>query len=189
MENKIEDFKIQELKNPKFIKAQLVTYKQNGIPKRWEVVKAHDSVAILIYHKERDSFVLVKQFRPAVYMGNGNGLTVELCAGIVDKDLSLVEIAKEEIEEECGYLVDIENIQRITEVNSAVGFAGSKQTLFYAEVDESIHVSQGGGIDAELIEVIEIPISKVREFIYDESVAKTTGLLFAIMWWLDKYKK
>ncbi|MCK4440452.1 MAG: NUDIX hydrolase [Sulfurovaceae bacterium] len=186
MENKIEDFKLQELKNPKFIEAGLVTYKQNGIPKTWEVVKAHDSVAILIYHKEHNSFVLVKQFRPAVYMGNGDGLTVELCAGIVDKDLSLVEIASEEITEECGYLVPIEQIQRITEVNSAVGFAGSKQTLFYTEVDESMHVSEGGGVDAELIEVVEIPTNKVREFIYDESIAKTTGLLFALMWWLDK---
>jgi len=186
MENRIEDFELQELKNPKFIEAGLVKYKQNGIPKTWEVVKAHDSVAILIYHKEHNSFVLVKQFRPAVYMGNGNGLTVELCAGIVDKDLLLVEIASEEITEECGYLVPIEQIERITEVNSAVGFAGSKQTLFYTEVDESMHVSSGGGIDSELIEVVEIPVDKTRDFIYDEAIAKTTGLLFALMWWLDR---
>ncbi|HHB95078.1 MAG TPA: NUDIX hydrolase [Campylobacterales bacterium] len=186
MENRIEDFNLQELENPKFIEAGLVTYKQNGIPKSWEVVQAHDSVAILIYHKEHNSFVLVKQFRPAVYMGNGDGLTVELCAGIVDKDLSLVEIASEEITEECGYLVPIEQIERITEVNSAVGFAGSKQTLFYTEIDESMRVSSGGGVDAELIEVIEIPTDKVREFIYDETIAKTTGLLFALMWWIDR---
>lgn len=186
MENRIEDFNLQELENPKFIEAGLVTYKQNGIPKSWEVVQAHDSVAILIYHKEHNSFVLVKQFRPAVYMGNGDGLTVELCAGIVDKDLSLVEIASEEITEECGYLVPIEQIERITEVNSAVGFAGSKQTLFYTEIDESMRVSSGGGVDAELIEVIEIPTDKVREFIYDETIAKTTGLLFAFMWWIDR---
>ncbi len=186
MENRIEDFNLQELENPKFIEAGLVTYKQNGIPKSWEVVQAHDSVAILIYHKEHNSFVLVKQFRPAVYMGNGDGLTVELCAGIVDKDLSLVKIASEEITEECGYLVPIEQIERITEVNSAVGFAGSKQTLFYTEIDESMRVSSGGGVDAELIEVIEIPTDKVREFIYDETIAKTTGLLFALMWWIDR---
>ncbi len=188
MENKIEEFKLYKLENPKFIEAVLVSYKQNGIQKRWEAVKAHDSVAILIYHKEHNSFVFVKQFRPAVYMNDGNGLTVELCAGIVDKNLSLVEIASEEITEECGYLVPIDKIERITQVNSAVGFAGSKQTLFYTEVDESMRVSQGGGVDAELIEVVEIPASEIREFIYDESIAKTTGLLFALMWWLDRNK-
>ena len=186
MENRIEDFKHQELIDPKFIKAGLVTYKQNGIPKSWEVVKAHDSVAILIYHRKHQSFVLVKQFRPAVYMGGKqDGLTVELCAGIVDKPLSLVEIAKEEILEECGFSVTSNSIERITLVNNAVGFAGSKQTIFYVEVDESMRVSEGGGIETELIEVIELSIFKAKDFIYDESIAKTTGLIFAFMWWFD----
>jgi UDP-sugar diphosphatase len=189
MINKIEDFQIGELKNPKFIQTGFVTYRQNGIKKSWEVVKAHDSVAVLIYHKEQNSFVLVKQFRPAVYMGKReNGMTVELCAGIVDKNLTLKEIAMEEIEEECGYAVPLDNIERITKVNNAVGFAGSTQTIFYTEVSESMRVSDGGGIDTELIEVVHMPISKAKEFIFDESVAKTTGLLFALMWWFDKTK-
>ncbi len=188
MKSIIEDFSIEELKNPKFIDAKLVKFRQNGVLKSWEVVEAFDSVAILIYHKDRDSFILVEQFRPAVYMKNKNGITVELCAGIIDKDLSLEEIAKEEIFEECGYMVLASDIQRITSVNSAVGFAGSKQTLFYVEVDESLHVSSGGGIENELIEVIELPVNRVKEFIYDESITKTTGLLFALMWWLDRFK-
>lgn len=187
MKNIIEDFKFQALENPKFIESALVTYRQNGIEKSWEVIKAHDSVAVLIYHKEHDSFVLVKQFRPAVYMdGTQDGLTVELCAGIVDKSIPLVEITKEEILEECGYSVDSTTIERITKVNNAVGFAGTTQTIFYVEVDESMHTHEGGGIDTELIEVIELPISKAKSFIYDESVAKTTGLLFAFMWWFDR---
>jgi UDP-sugar diphosphatase len=190
MENRIEEFKLQVLENPKFIESALVTYRQNGIKKSWEVVKAHDSVAVLIYHKEHESFVLVKQFRPAVYMdGTQDGLTVELCAGIIDKSIPLVDIAKEEIIEECGYSVDSMDISRITMVNNAVGFAGTKQTIFYVEVDESMHTHKGGGIDTELIEVVELPISKAKDFIYDESVAKTTGLLFSFMWWFDNYGK
>jgi len=185
MKNIIENFKLEALVDSKFIQTACATYQQNGIKKRWEVVKAHDSVAILIYHKERNSFVLVKQFRPAVYMENGDGMTVELCAGIVDKKLTLAQIAQEEIEEECGYAVALEDIERITEVNSAVGFSGSKQTLFYAEVTESMRVSEGGGIDNEMIEVIEVATSKAREFMFNERIAKTTGLLFALMWWFD----
>lgn len=34
------------------------------------------------------------------------GVTLELCAGIVDKNKSLPEIAAEEVLEECGYKVD-----------------------------------------------------------------------------------
>lgn len=186
MKNKIENFQLHPLKDAKFIHSSFATYRQNGKEKTWEIVEAHDSVAILLYHKDKDAFVLVKQFRPAVYLQNNDGLTVELCAGIVDKKLSLVEIAKEEIEEECGYAVATENIEKITSFHTSVGFAGSKQTLYYAEVDKSMKVSEGGGIDDEQIEVIYLPTSEAKALIYNESIAKTPGLMFAFMWWFGR---
>jgi UDP-sugar diphosphatase len=184
----IEDFILEPLVKPNFVKASLVTYKQNGIKKSWEIIESHNSVAILIYHKERDTFVLVKQFRPPVYHRNGDGMTIELCAGLIDKDKSLDQIAKEEIEEECGFVVPLENIERITKVLSAVGTSGSEQVIYYAEVDESLRVSEGGGIDDEQIEVIEVPVKEAKKFMYDESIGKTVGLMFAFMWWFDKYR-
>jgi UDP-sugar diphosphatase len=189
MKNKIENFQLNPLDDSKFISTALATYDQNGIRKNWEIVQAHDSVAILIYHKDKDAFILVKQFRPAVYLNNRNGMTVELCAGIVDKDLSLVQIAKEEIDEECGYDVPLEKIKRITSFYTSVGFAGSKQTLYYAEVDESMKVSEGGGVEGELIEVIELSIQDAEALIYNETVAKTPGLMFAFMWFFNQKSK
>jgi len=41
------------------------------------------------------------------------GITLELCAGIVDKDLPLEEVAKIEVLEECGYDVPVSNLERI----------------------------------------------------------------------------
>ena len=189
MANQIKHFKLQPLVDAKFISTSFATYEQDGIKKSWEIVEAHDSVAILIYHEEKKAFILVKQFRPAVYLNNDNGMTVELCAGIVDKKLSLEEIAKEEIEEECGYDVPLHNIERITAFHTSVGFAGSKQTLYFAQVDESMKVSEGGGVDHEQIEVEYLPIDKAKKLIYDESIAKTPGLMFAFMWWLEKQKQ
>ena len=185
MKHEIKKFQLQSLEDPKFITTSLATYHQNGVKKSWEVVEAHDSVAILIYHAQKDAFVLVQQFRPAVYLNNNIGLTVELCAGIVDKNLSLMHIAVEEIEEECGYRVTVDQIEKITSFHTSVGFAGSKQKLYYVEVDESMKVSEGGGVDDEQIEVIYLPISRAKSFIFDESVAKTPGLMFAFMWWLE----
>ncbi len=179
----IENFTLHPLENPVYVQANLATYEQDGIPKDWEVVEAYDSVAILIWHRDRDAFVLVKQFRPAVYLNNRDGMTVELCAGLVDKRLPLETIAQEEILEECGYDVPLETIERVTAFHTSVGFAGSKQTLYYAEVDEAMHVGEGGGIDQEQIEVIELPTAEATTFIYDESVAKTPGLMFAFLWW------
>ena len=41
------------------------------------------------------------------------GFTLELCAGIVDKpELSLVEVAREEVEE-CGYRVPADRLTKI----------------------------------------------------------------------------
>ena len=187
MENQIKNFKLEPLVDAKFIQTSFATYEQNGIAKTWEIVEAHDSVAILIYHKDKDAFVLVKQFRPAVYLNNDDGMTVELCAGIVDKDLSLLQIAKEEIEEECGFDVSLDKIEKITSFHTSVGFAGSKQMLYFAEVDESMKVSEGGGVDLEQIEVVYLPVSAAKKLIYDESIAKTPGLMFAFMWYFDKH--
>jgi len=181
----IKNFTLHPLEKPQYIFTALAKYEQDGQARNWEIVQAHDSVAILIYHTEKKAFVLVKQFRPAVYLHNKNGMTTELCAGIVDKDISLAHIAQEEIEEECGYAVPLENIEKITSFYTSVGFAGSKQTLYYAEVKESMRVSEGGGIDDEQIEVIGLPLADVKAFMYDESITKTPGLMFAFMWWLE----
>jgi UDP-sugar diphosphatase len=117
-------------------------------------------------------------------MNNDDGMTVELCAGIVDKDMSLEKIAQEEIEEECGYSVAIDTIQKITSFYTSVGFAGSTQTLYYVEVDDSMKTSEGGGVEGELIEVVEIPTQEAKSFVYDEKIAKTSGLMFAFLWWM-----
>ncbi|MEA2027496.1 MAG: NUDIX hydrolase [Campylobacterota bacterium] len=183
MIDKIENFELHELNNPRFIVPKLAKYRQNGIEKSWELIKSHNSVAILIYHKENNSFIFVKQFRPPVYHSSGDGITLELCAGLVDKDKSLTQIAKEEIEEECGYAVNVEHIEKITSFYTAVGHSGGQQSLYYCEVDESMRISQGGGIDTEMIEVIEMNIESTQSILFDESIIKTPGLIFAIYWW------
>lgn len=95
-----------------------VHYMQDGRRKSWDVIRIHDSVSIVVFNASRGKLVFVRQFRPAVYYQYvleqrdaidvrrypaTLGLTLELCAGIVDKDKPLVEIAREELQEECGY--------------------------------------------------------------------------------------
>ncbi len=189
MEFKVEDFKCQELKNGQYVKPCFATFKLNGQKRDWEIVKASDSVAILLYNKDKDSLVCVKQFRPPVYHQDSStgGVTIELCAGILDKNLSLEETASEEILEECGYQVAPENLQKITSFYTSVGFAGSKQHLFYAEVCNKCKISQGGGVEGEeMIEVVEIPVTNMQKLMYNEAIPKTPGLLFAFNWFLTK---
>lgn len=47
-------------------------------------MEAHDSVAVLIYHTEWHSLLVVRQFRPAVYASNlrrANGDFIEFSSG------------------------------------------------------------------------------------------------------------
>ncbi|MBU0631545.1 NUDIX hydrolase [bacterium] len=176
-----------KLENPSFVKPLLIHYKQNDIHRTWEAVNSHDSVSILLFHKDLDSFVIVKQFRPPVLLNNKtDGMMYELCAGIVDKNLSLKEIAKEEIFEECGYEVALDDITEITSFYTSVGISGAKQTLFYAPIDESMKVNEGGGLEEESIEVVYLKKTDAKKFILDTNFQKTPGLMVAFYWFFDE---
>ena len=182
--------KISPLTNPAFIKPILIEYTQNGEKKKWEAVISHDSVAILLYHKQKDAFIIVKQLRaPVLNTNKDDGYMHELCAGIVDKKLTLAEIAREEVLEECGYDVPLQNVERITSFYTSVGISGAKQSMFFAEVDESMKVSEGGGLAEEDIEVIYLPIKDAKSFMFDESYKKTPGLMMAFYWFFEKINR
>lgn len=80
-----------------------------------DVVESHDSIAVVLYHVDMKSMLLVRQFRPALYatlmraaakegksidVPLAQGFTCELCAGLVDKEKPMEEIVREEILEE-----------------------------------------------------------------------------------------
>lgn len=185
--NKFEFIKMEKCTDSEYIKPKSMVYKINGIERKWDIVDTHDSVAILLYHKQKDCFVFVKQFRPSIYLKNHDGFTYELCAGIMDKGISTKQTAIEEIEEEVGYKID--DLQKVSSYYTAVGIAGGRQTLYFAVIDESMKVSEGGGDITEDIEVIYLPREKTREFMFDEKIATTSGLMFALMWFFHEKRK
>lgn len=184
---KIDDFSITTLRDNRFIEPVRLRYSQNGRQRSWEAVKSHDSVAILLYHSEKDAFLVVKQFRPAVHLHHPEHiLTYELCAGIVDKASTLEQISKEEIDEECGYDVPLDKIAKVSSFYTNVGVTGSQQHLFYAVIDESMKIHAGGGVQNEEILLEFIPVAQARKFLFDESLAKTPGLMFGFYWFFEQ---
>ena len=176
----------EELKNPNFVKPILINYTHKGLQRTWEAVITHSSVSILLYHKDKDAFVLVKQLRPAVLNANKvDGYMYEMCAGIIDKDASDVQIAKEEVYEECGYDIPVQNLQKVSSFYTNVGISGAKQTIYYGELTDSMQVNNGGGLIEEDIEVIYIPLSQARAFMFDETYPKTSGVIMAFYWFFD----
>jgi UDP-sugar diphosphatase len=169
---------------------------------------AHSGVSCLIYNLDKECLILVKQFRPVVYVNKlveshdikvnvfdtnldwsrvhpDEGFTYELCAGLCDKDKSLHETIREEIMEECGYSVCTENIHKIAQARS-VGLFGAMHTSFYTEVRESDKTGPGGGNsdEGEFIELYELPIGQIKSFIRDHKYEKPLGVLYALKWFL-----
>lgn len=170
-----------DCEDSKYIKIQRMSYIENGLQKTWDVVGSKDSVSVLIYNKDNHSVIIVKQFRPVVFLKNNDGYMYELCAGLIDKkDKTPEVIAQEEIFEECGY--EAKNLEKIAEFYSSVGTSGSKQYVFYTEVRNSDKITSGGGIDDECIEVIEIPISQMKEMLAKPNITPSLG--FTFMWFM-----
>jgi UDP-sugar diphosphatase len=185
---KISEFTISAPASQRFVKPVQLNYQQSGQARSWEAVQSHDSVSTLLFHIEKRAFVLVKQFRAPVYMNHPHhNHTYELCAGIVDKDKPLVDIAREEIDEECGYVLAREQILKVSSFFTNVGISGSHQHLFFAFVNDKMKLHEGGGIESEEIFVEYLPLLQARDFIYDEECAKTPGLMFAFYWFFEKY--
>jgi UDP-sugar diphosphatase len=182
--NKIDS--IEPLNEPKFIKPIKINYTLKNTPKVWEAVISHNSVATLLYHTQKKAFILVKQLRaPVLYTDTKNGFTYELCAGIVDKDASYAQIAKEEVLEECGYDIPTKSFEEITRFYPSVGVTGAQQILYYTSCDESMRINEGGGLEDEDIEVIYIPVEDAKKFMFDTSYKKTPGMMMAFYWFFD----
>lgn len=201
----IEDVSVEPLTKSDFVVPYRMHYKQDGKKKIWDLVTLHESVSIIIYNTDKKKLIFVRQFRPAVYFSNvrqqdrncetvdtvkfpgEGGITLELCAGIYDKDKSLADVAKDEVLEECGYDVPLENFEKVLTYRSGVGVSGDMQTMFYAEVTNAMKKTEGGGLQAEgeLIDVVEMSIPEVRELLNQECVNCPGGFLFAIMWFLQ----
>jgi len=177
---------VTELKDAKFVKPVRINYTLKNKKKTWEAVISHDSVSIVLWHKDKNALITVKQFRPPVMNKNKtNGYTYELCAGIVDKNTTNVQIAKEEILEECGYDVDVNTIKEIHTYYTSVGISGSQQTMYYAQCDDSMKVNDGGGLEEEDIEVVYIKVEDAKDFMTNNKFQKTPGLMVGFYWFFE----
>ncbi|CAN8008855.1 unnamed protein product [Ixodes pacificus] len=207
----IENVRLVECKNSQYVKPTRMLFKQNGHERAWDLMKTHDSVAAVLHNTSRNVLLFVRQFRPAVYYGRipaeeaakggpidttkypgSLGLTLELCAGIVDKSsMSREETMQQEILEECGYNVPLSCIHKITSFRSGVGVLGARQDLFFAEVTDDMKQTAGGGCEAEgeMIHVVELTLPEARRMLTDETIMRPPALLFGITWFLEMRPK
>ncbi len=124
-----------------------------------------DGVAALIHRPQKNTLVLVRQFRYPAHVHNGPGWILELTAGMLDKDEEPAETMRREIGEETGYVV--KKLEFIAHFYLTPGGSSERIFLYYAEVDETSARTAGGGLaeESEDIEIVEMPLENAWEML------------------------
>jgi nudix-type nucleoside diphosphatase (YffH/AdpP family) len=138
-----------------------------------------NGATILLYNKEQKTVILTRQFRlPTFVNGNENGMLIEACAGLLDKD-NAEDCIKRETEEETGY--KITDVRKIFEAYMSPGSVTEILYFFIAEYSKEMKVNDGGGLEheEENIEVLELGIEKAMKMIESGAIkdGKTIMLL------------
>lgn len=130
-----------------------------------EVYDRGNGATILLYNKENNSVILTRQFRlPTFVNGNEDGMLIESCAGLLDKD-NPEECIRRETEEETGYR--IQEVKKVMEAYMSPGSVTEILYFFVAEYTKTMKTTEGGGVahEQEEIEVLEIPYPKALKMI------------------------
>lgn len=149
-------------------------------------LKRDDAVCALVVNKEKDTLVLVRQFRYAG-LARGQAWPLEIVAGLIDTGEEPVDAIRREILEETGFAVG--ELTRLFTFYPSPGITSERGILFYGETIGTEPVEAGGGLaeESEDIEVLQIPYAEAfamieRGEIYD---GKT---LIGLLWLKDKLK-
>ncbi len=128
-----------------------------------EVYDRGNGAGILLYNSTKKTVILTRQFRlPTFLNGNKTGMMIEVCAGLLDED-NPEECIIRETEEETGYRIN--KVQKVTQTYMSPGAVTEILYLFTGEYDESMKVSEGGGLDSEQENI------QVLEYTFDEAYA------------------
>ena len=156
-------FKIDEL---------LVTHRQidgtTSSVQRRLVFERGDSVAVLLFNRDRRAVVLVEQFKAPTLIARRrddpattDGWLVEPLAGMIDTGEAPEAAAIRETLEETGYR--IREPELIGRFFVSPGGTSERVFLYFAEVGDADRVGMGGGIDDEDIQVLEIGLEELFE--------------------------
>lgn len=138
-----------------------------------------NGATILLYNPEQRTVILTRQFRLPTYVnGNPDGMLIEACAGLLDKD-NAEDCIRRETEEETGY--QIRDVRKIFEAYMSPGSVTEILYFFIAAYSKQMKVHEGGGAEGEEenIEVLELPVDTAKQMMEDGTIkdAKTIMLL------------
>ena len=145
-----------------------------------ELFVRHDAVCVLPYDPQRDSVVLIEQFRVGAMEKSANPWLLELVAGLIDKDEQPEEVAHREAEEEAN--LKLGALWPITQYYPSPGGSNERVYLYLGRCD-----SEGaGGVyglaeEGEDIRVHVWPLEDALQAVKDGRIDNAASIM-ALQW-------
>jgi 8-oxo-dGTP pyrophosphatase MutT (NUDIX family) len=152
----------------RFMSAIEIHYRDaRGVERTWEAVErvGVGGIVVMVAVTPADTVLLERQFRPPL----GRDV-LELPAGLVEPGEPMEEAARRELIEETGWAA--RDLRFLAEGPMSTGASTEVLRTYLCTGLE--HVGKAGGDDNEIIEVIEVPLRSVQEYLTDQ---QARGLL------------
>jgi len=142
-----------------FMSAVEITYRDaHGAVRTWEAMErvGVGGIVVMVGITPAKTVLIERQFRPPL----GRDV-IELPAGLVDPNETMEQAAKRELIEETGWTAG--KLEFLAEGPLSTGASTEIIRTFLCTDLE--HTGKAGGDDNEIIEVIEVPLNGVSEFL------------------------
>ena len=120
------------------------------------VLERGDSVAAVVYHREENRLLFLKQFRFPTFE-KGPGWLTEIVAGMREHDEPPEDALRRELLEEIGFQAS--HLEPISTFYLSPGGSSERIFLFYVEVTSADKVASGGGLAEENEDILTVSYS------------------------------
>jgi ADP-ribose pyrophosphatase len=157
------------------------------------VFERGDAVAVLLFNVDRQSVVLVEQFRLPALIGRrrdhpstDDAWLLEVVAGMIDRGETPEVAAAREVFEETGYRVHaLESIGRFF---TSAGGTSERIFLYFVQVADADRVGNGGGLGDEDVHVVEMPVEDLFARL-GQGLFEDPKLMIAAYWLRDRLRR
>lgn len=145
-----------------------------------ELFVRHNAVCVLPYDPQRDSVVLIEQFRVGAMQKSSNPWMIELVAGLIDKDEEPEEVARREAIEEANLILGA--LWPITTYFPSPGGSDELVYLFVGRCDsEGAGGVHGLAEEGEDIRVSVWPLEDALQAVKDGRINNAASII-ALQW-------
>jgi len=152
----------------------------------FDIVRRGAAAAVLLYDPERDSVVLVEQFRLAALHAGRSPWQIEAVAGLVDTDETPEEVARREVREEAG-LDPLGPLLPIQTMMPATGSLDETVHLFCGRVDSRGAAGiYGVAAEQEDIRVVVKTVPEIEAMLDSGQIDSAHTLI--LLYWLLRHR-